>query len=49
MKTEIVLSLASCNQPPPTKAARRVLEDFTAQINNDHTLCLTGYGYLARL
>jgi integrase/recombinase XerD len=42
MSTEIVLSPAPELQPaalfPPTpKAARRVLEFFTTQINNDHT------------
>ena len=40
--TEIILSPAPELQPAPLftptpKAARRVLEFFTAQINNDHT------------
>ena len=42
MSTEIILSPAPALQPAPLftptpKAARRVLEFFTAQINNDHT------------
>jgi site-specific recombinase XerD len=42
MKTEIILSPAPELQPAPLfaptpKAAKRVLEFFTAQINNDHT------------
>ena len=41
MKTEVILSPAPALQPdalftPTPKAARRVLEFFTAQINNDH-------------
>ena len=42
MSTEIILSPAAALQPAPLftptpKAAKRVLEFFTAQINNDHT------------
>ena len=42
MSTEIILSPAPELQPAPLftptpKAAKRVLEFFTAQINNDHT------------
>ena len=42
MRTELIVSLAGGLQPaaiftPTPKAARRVLEFFTAQINNDHT------------
>ena len=42
MSTEIILSPAPALQPaalftPTPKAARRVLEFFTGQINNDHT------------
>src|ERR1035437_5445482 len=42
MTTEIVLSPAPALQPAPLftptpKAAKRVLEFFTAQVNNDHT------------
>lgn len=42
MSTEIILSPAATLQPAPLftptpKAAKRVLEFFTAQINNDHT------------
>ena len=40
--TEIILSPAPALQPAPLftptpKAAKRVLEFFTAQVNNDHT------------
>jgi len=42
MTTEIILSPAPALQPAPfftptPKAARRVLEFFTAQVNNDNT------------
>jgi site-specific recombinase XerD len=42
MTTEIILSPAPALQPAPLfmptpKAAKRVLEFFTAQVNNDHT------------
>lgn len=42
MTTEIILSPAAALQPAPLftptpKAAKRVLEFFTAQVNNDHT------------
>jgi len=42
MTTEIILSPATALQPvplftPPPNTARRVLEFFTAQVNNDHT------------
>jgi hypothetical protein len=42
MKTEIILASSSELQPaalftPTPKADQRVLEFFTAQINNDHT------------
>ena len=42
MSTEIILSPSPALQPAPLftptpKAAKRVLEFFTAQINNEHT------------
>ena len=42
MSTDLILSPAPSLQPaklftPTPKAAKRVLEFFTAQINNDHT------------
>jgi site-specific recombinase XerD len=42
MSTEIILSPAPALQPAPLftptpKVARRILEFFTAQVNNDHT------------
>jgi hypothetical protein len=42
MATELILSMSADLAParlfaPTLKAARRVVEFFTAQINNDHT------------
>ena len=52
MSTELIISPASGDLPaqlyaPTPKAAKRVLEFFTAQINNDHTRRASPASHLA--